>query len=113
MRLLSLLVILVIAAVVSLDGSQAEALSKHPSSFNKMEVGSDNSRTDLFQGIKQFWAKLTAPLYKDRKDICVWKICSRPLKRSNDMPKKNPLEELRKLEAAKLKAIAKILYSRT
>jgi len=113
MRFLSLLVIFFIVAVVSLDGSQVKAFSKHPSSSNKMEVGSDNSGTNLFQEIKKFWTKFTAPLYKDRKDICVWKICSRPLKRSNDMPKKNPLEELRKLEAAKLKAIAKILYSRT
>jgi hypothetical protein len=113
MRFLSLLVILVIVAVVSLDGSQAKAFSKHPGSYNKMEVGSENSRTDLFQEIKTFWAKLTAPLYKDRKDICVWKICSRPLKKTNDIPKKNPMEELRKLNAAKLKAIAKILYSRT
>jgi hypothetical protein len=81
MRFLSILIILLAAAVVSLSGSQAKTVNEIPGSTNKTELGPHKNPTDLFQEIKKTWAKLTAPKYKDPKDICVWKICSRPLKK--------------------------------
>ena len=37
---------------------------------------------ELKYNILEFYQELTAPIIKNRKDICVWKICSRPLKLS-------------------------------
>ena len=73
MKFLSLLVVLVIV-VLSLSGSQA--------STNVMVLESERRTTISPQGTGGIWEKLTAPRLKDRKDICVWKICSRPLKKT-------------------------------
>jgi len=43
---------------------------------------------ELKYDIHKVYQELTAPIIKNRKDICVWKICSRPLKLSETERKK-------------------------
>jgi hypothetical protein len=43
---------------------------------------------ELKHNIHEVYQKLTAPIIKNRKDICVWKICSRPLKLNETERKK-------------------------
>jgi hypothetical protein len=76
MKFLSLLIVLVIV-VLSLSGSQA--------STNVMVPESEGRTTISPQGPGGIWKKLTAPRLKDRKDICLWKICSRPLKKTTSV----------------------------
>ena len=77
MRFLSLLVVLVIVGL-SLSGNLARTIS--PDSTSEMGIGPERKLTSSSQETGGVWGKLTAPRLKDRKDICVWKICSRPLK---------------------------------
>ena len=76
MRFLSFLVVLVIVGL-SLSG---RTTSKSPEST--MVFGPERKTTISPQGTGGIWKKLTAPRLKDRKDICVWKVCSRPLKKT-------------------------------
>jgi hypothetical protein len=77
MRFLSLLVVLVIVGL-SLSESRARTISEIPEST--MVFGTERKTASSSQETGGIWEKLTAPRLKDRMDICVWKICSRPLK---------------------------------
>ncbi len=68
--------------------------------------------TRAITGLQNMVAVLTAPRLKDRKDICVWKICSRPLKKTNKLTEKKPSETGRKLSDAELVDIWKEINSR-
>jgi len=46
-----------------------------------------NALKSVAEYVSEGVEKLTAKKYKDRKDICVWKICSRPLKKVNNSAK--------------------------
>jgi len=74
MRFLSFLVVLVIIGL-SLSG---RTISKSPEST--MVFGPERITANSSQETGGIWKKLIAPRLKDRMDICVWKICSRPLK---------------------------------
>jgi len=63
--------------------------------------------TGIEKTVSGITALLNASKLKDRQDICVWKICSRPLKKANKIPEVKPLEIGRKLSDAELTAIWK------
>jgi len=112
MKFLSLLVVLVVVAVVSLSGSQANSVNSSLGGLNKKIFMFEEKTFELFQELKSAWGKLTAPMFKGRKDICVWKICSRPLKKTNKVSEKKPSEIGRKLDDAEMMAIWKTINSR-
>ncbi len=63
-------------------------------------------------GLRNMAVVLTVPKLKDRQDICVWKICSRPLKRTNKIPEVKLSEAGHKLSDADLVAIWKKINPR-
>ncbi len=44
--------------------------------------------SEMKKTINVVFEKLTSPRIKNRTDICVWKICSRPLKFQTKVPRK-------------------------
>jgi hypothetical protein len=112
MRFLSLLVVLFVV-VLSLSGSQARMINKIPDSTNNMVLGSERKTASSSHETGGIWEKLTAPRLKNRKDICVWKICSRPLKKTTTAkPEQKPVEIEQTLSDAELSVIWKIMFSR-
>ena len=93
MKFLSLLVVLVVVAVVSLSGSQANSVNTSLGGLSKTKLEFEKIKTDVFHELKSAWGKLTAPKLKDRKDICVWKICSRPLRKTAKVVAENKTAE--------------------
>jgi hypothetical protein len=91
MKFLSLLVLLGVVAVVSLSGSQANSVNSSLGGLSKAKL--EKLKTDVFHELKSAWGKITAPRLKDRKDICVWKICSRPLKKTAKVVAENKTAE--------------------
>jgi len=65
----------------------------------------------VITALRNMAVELTAPKLKDRQDICVWKICSRPLKKTNNMPEEKPSETKGRLSDAEMIAIWKTLNS--
>ena len=112
MKFLSLLVVLAVVAVVSLSGCQANSVNTSLGGLSKTKLEFEKITTDVFHELKSAWRKLTAPMFKGRKDICVWKICSRPLKKTNKVSEKKPSEIGRKLYDAEMMAIWKTINSR-
>ncbi len=90
MRFLSLLVVLFIVGL-SLSGNLAKTIS--PDSTSEMVFGPERKPASPSQETGGVWEKLTALRLKDRKDICVWKICSRPLKTTTTVKPKLKNEE--------------------
>ncbi len=84
--------------------------TKSPSAWQQVKRLSARAITCL----QNIVALLTAPKLKDSKDICVWKICSRPLKKTNNMTdnKEKPSETGGRLSDAKVMVILKALNER-
>jgi len=82
--------------------------TKSPSAWQQVKGFSTRAIT----GLRNIVALLTAPKLKDRKDICVWKICSRPLKKTNKITEKKPSEIGRKLSDVEMIDIWKNSNSR-
>ncbi len=59
--------------------------------------------------LRSFYHELTEPKVKNKYDICIWKICSRPLKKDNEPPEKEKaVEHLKNNELINEKAIDKL-----
>jgi len=80
MKVLSVIVILLI--VVAVASIEVQNNPKYSGGQSKMIYGPEKKATSGFVMLKEAWEKLTAIKYKDHRDICVWKICSRPLKKT-------------------------------
>ncbi len=103
-------VVLIIATIVcsaSCRSGAAKEGTRSLSVWQKFKALRAGAITDL----RNMAAVLTAPRLKDRKDICVWKICSRPLKKTNSIPEEKPSEIGRKLSDVEMIAILKTLNS--
>jgi len=102
----SLWIVLIIAIMVfsaSCRPGAAKEETTPASVWQKLKVLSARAIT----GLRNMAALMTAPKLKDRQDICVWKICSRPLKKTNNMPEEKQTEIGPKLSDAELAAIWK------
>jgi len=93
MKSLSLLVVLGVVAVISLSGSQANSVNTSLDGQSKKIFMFEEKKFELFEELKSAWGKLTETMMKDRKDICVWKICSRPLKKTAKVMAENKTAE--------------------
>ncbi len=93
MKFLSLLVVLGVVAVFSLSGSQASSVNTSLDGLSKKVLMFEEKTFELFHKLKSAWEKLTAPMFKDRKNICVWKICSRPLRKTAKVVAENKTAE--------------------
>jgi hypothetical protein len=104
-------VVLIIATIVcsaSCHSGAAKEGTRSLSVWQKFKA----LRAGAITGLRNMTALMTAPKLKDRQDICVWKICSRPLKKTNNMPEEKPSEIGRKLSDVEMIAILKSLNSR-
>ena len=106
-----LLVVLIIATIVCsaiCHSGVAKEGTKSLSVWQKFKA----LRAGAITALQNMAAELTAPKLKNRQDICVWKICSRPLKKTNSIPEVKPSEIGRKLSDVEMIAILKTLNSR-
>jgi hypothetical protein len=92
-----IVVILIFAMTTSVFASQEVAISKTKDLMSIMKPGRLDT-PQLPQSMMSIWNELkgkmlyvyenlTKPFIKNRRDVCVWKICSRPLidsRKSND-----------------------------
>ncbi len=69
-------------------------------------------RTGAITGLRNMADVLTAPKLKNRQDICVWKICSRPLKKTNSIPEEKPSKTEGRLSDIEMIAIWETLNLR-
>ncbi len=104
----SLWIVLIIATMVcsaSCQSGEAKKGARSLSAWQKFKA----LRTGAITGLRNMADVLTAPKLKNRQDICVWKICSRPLKKTNSIPEVKPLETGGGLSDVKMIAILKSL----
>jgi len=73
MKFLSLLVVLGVVAVFSLSGSQASSVNTSLDGLSKKVLMFEEKTFELFHKLKSAWEKLTAPMFKDRKNIWAFK----------------------------------------
>jgi len=66
----------------------------------------------VITALRNMAVELTAPRLKDRQDICIWKICSRPLKKTNNMPEEKQSETGGRLSDSEIMSILKTFNSR-
>ncbi len=64
---------------------------------------------DAITSLRNIAALMISPKLKNRQDICVWKICSRPLKKTNKIPEVKPSESGGRLSDGDMIAILKNL----
>jgi len=103
--------VLIIATMVcsaSCQSGEAKKGARSLSVWQKFKA----LRTGAITGLRNMADVLTAPKLKNRQDICVWKICSRPLKKTNSISKEKTSEIGRKLSDVEMIAILKTLNSR-
>ncbi len=111
----SVWIVLIVAALVcsaSIRPGEAKDETTLASVWQQFKELSARTITGFEKTVSGITAVLTASKLKDRKDICVWKICSRPLKKTNGVSGEKPSEVGHKLSDAELMAILKTLNSR-
>ncbi len=81
-----ILLLLITFTSISTSPSQAPDAVQSTRLIDAVRVFSLNA-LQVKEMIAQAVNKLTAPRLKDKHDICVWKICSRPLKPAYKGPK--------------------------
>ncbi len=88
MKPVSVLIICVLYFICLSGGIRAETEETEQGTLFSYFI---NAGINAFKSVTEYVSegveKLTAKRYKDRRDICVWKICSRPLKKVKNTKK--------------------------
>jgi hypothetical protein len=106
----TLWIVLIVAALVcsaSCRPGAVKEVTMSASVLNELRELSVRVIAGFENTVSGITAVLNAPKLKGRQNICVWKICRRPLKKTNRIPEVKPLEIGRKLSDAELAAIWK------
>ncbi len=107
----NLWIVLIIVTIVCSASCRPDAANEESTSARVWHQFKELS-TRAITGLRNIAAVLTAPRLKDRQDICVWRICSRPLKKTNKIPEVKPSEIGRMLSDPELANIWKEINSR-
>jgi len=103
MNQLSVWTVLIIATMFCSASCRPGAVNEETTPVSVWQQFTELS-ADAITALQNMAAMLTGPRLKDRQDICVWKICSRPLKKTNSIPEK-PSETGGRLSDAEFEAI--------
>jgi len=88
MKPVSVLIFCVLFAFCLSGGIRAETEeTEQVTLFSYFMNAGINAFKSVTENVSEGVEKLTAKRYKDRRDICVWKICSRPLKKVKNTKK--------------------------
>jgi len=101
-------IVLIIATIVCSTSGHSGAAKEETTPADVWQKFKESSAR-VITALRNMAAVLTAPRLKDRQGICVWKICSRPLKKTNSIPEVKPLETGGGLSDVKMIAILKSL----
>jgi len=105
----SLWIVLIIATMVCSASCQSGAAKKGTRSLSVWQNFKESSAITRLRNMADV---LTAPKLKNRQDICVWKICSRPLKKTNSIPEEKPSKTEGRLSDIEMIAIWETLNLR-
>jgi len=101
-------IVLIIATMVCSASCQSGAAREETRPASVWQQFKELS-ADAITSLRNIAALIISPKLKNRQDICVWKICSRPLKKTNKIPEEKPSESGGRLSDGDMIAILKNL----